>query len=183
MAVKNNDKDIQDDKGTIKFIEGEDGLQKAQASYDEYNATIIRDYDNKVDDFYLSKKDPDFEYRFLRDDTDNLSLKTSNQLFNKGGWQICPCEHLTRIGLNPKIDISPDGLCRRGRMVLAFMPKKLYLEKEQYRKKKATDSMKAISQRLKYGDKTVGGSDIHDSMRGIQHAEDLGMGKRNPREE
>jgi len=140
----------------------------------EYNIEIIRDFDGQVDPFYLSKKDPNYEYRFLRDEHKNLSLKTGNLLFQKGGWQICPKEHLIRLGMKPS-EISPDGLLRRGDTILAFMPKKLFQEKEKYKLEKAEEPMKAVKRRLAHGDASVGGQDMHGTMRGIETAKQLGM--------
>jgi hypothetical protein len=52
-------------------------------------------------------------------------------LFNGGGWQLANREHLLRIGIEEKF-IAPDGLLRRGDLILAFMPKELYEEKEKH---------------------------------------------------
>ena len=45
---------------------------------DDYKVEVIRDYYGKVDPFYLSKKDPNYAYRFLRDEHKNLSIKTDS---------------------------------------------------------------------------------------------------------
>lgn len=154
-----------------------DKLTETRVVKDEYTANIVYDYDGVVDLFYLNEQDRNFEYRFLRADEKNLSIKTSNALFDRGGWQICPKEHLLRIGMKES-SLSPDGMCRRGDTVLAFMPKDIHKKKEEYKRKKANEPMGALKRLLKDGDKTVGSS-IHRSLRGIQHAEDLGMGKRD----
>jgi len=149
-------------------------LEKEAVKTEEYNLEIIRDYYGNVDPFYLSKKDPDYAYRFLRDEHKNLALKTGNLLFQKGGWQIVPREHLKRLGLKDA-DISSDGMFRRGDQILAFMPVKLFNEKEKNKEQKAKLQMKAIDDRLKKGDHNSGGTEIHDTMKGIQTQKELGM--------
>ena len=140
----------------------------------EYTVEIVRDFYGQVDPFYLSQKDPEYAYRFLRDDQKNISTKTHNLLFQKGGWQLCPKAHLLRIGIKER-ELFADGLLRRGDTVLAFMPKKLFEEKEQYKIKQANEPMKMIARKLKEGDSSVGGKDIHETMRGIETAEQLRM--------
>jgi hypothetical protein len=152
----------------------QEGLEMASVKQGEYNVEIIRDYYGNVDPFYLSKKDPDYAYRFLRDEHKNLSIKTGNLLFQKGGWQICPREHLLKLGLKES-EISPDGMLRRGDTILAFMPKKLYEEKNVYKREQANRPMDAIKRLIKEGDSSQGGKDIHETMKGIQTAKDLGM--------
>ena len=143
----------------------------------DYTLEVIKDYYGRVDPFYLSKKDPNYEYRFLRYDDKNLSLKTGNLLFQQGGWQMCLRQHLVKIGIAERF-ISSDGLYRVGENVLAFMPKKLFQEKEADRIKKANAPMEAIKKKLKDGDTSrdlAGG--IHPTMRGIETQESLGMGR------
>lgn len=152
-------------------------LNENMVKHGEYEAHIVKDYDGVVDVFYLNNYDSNYEYRFLRGEDKNLSLKTSNALLAKGGWMICPKVHLLRIGMKER-ELSPDGLCRRGDQVLAFMPKELYAEKQALKVKRANEPMGAIKRLLNKGDESVGKS-IHRSLRGIQHAEDLGMGKRD----
>ena len=140
----------------------------------EYGIEIIRDYYGNVDPFYLSKKDPNYAYRFLRDEQKNLSIKTGNLLFQKGGWQICPKEHLSKLGIKDR-ELSPDGLLRRGDCILAFMPMKLYEEKVKYKQERSKEPTKTIGRLLKKGDPNVGGAEMHESMKGIQTADQLGM--------
>lgn len=140
---------------------------------DEYNIQVITDYDGKVDVFYLSQKDPNYEYRYLRDEFKSLSVKTSNQLFSKGGWQIVPREHLRKIGIQERF-ISPDGMYRVGDLILARMPKELYAKKEEYKVKKANEPMDAIKRLQKEGDRSLAGLG-HSNMRGIETAEKLGF--------
>ena len=144
---------------------------------DDYTLQVVVDYDGKIDPFFLSKKDPNFEYRFLRDERKNINIKTNNMLLQSGGWQICSKEFLIkRLGMSEdkdKGEISPDGLCRRGDTILAFMPKDLYKKKESYKSKLANDKIDAIKRLVDQGDKNVG-KEIHDSMKGIQTEEQMG---------
>jgi hypothetical protein len=162
-------KEVTENKETIQK-----GLEKTSVKTGEYNVEIIRDYYGNVDPFYLSKKDPDYKYRFLRDEHKNLSIKTGNLLLQKGGWQICSREHLLKLGIKES-EISPDGMLRRGDTILAFMPKALHEEKEKYKLEKANAPMNAIDRLIKEGDSSTGGKEMHDTMKGIQTAKDLGM--------
>ena len=148
--------------------------EKVEIKDAEYSVEIIRDYYGNVDPFYLSKKDPNYAYRFLRDEHKNLSIKTGNLLFQKGGWQICSKDHLLRLGLKEK-DFSPDGLLRRGDTILAFMPMKFFKEKEEYKRQQAEGAIAPIRRLLKEGDKSVGGQEMHETMKGIQTQKQLGM--------
>ena len=139
----------------------------------EYTIEVVKDFDGTVDVFYLSAKDPNFEYRFLRDDPKNINIKTTNLLFQKGGWQICPKEHLLRVGLKDK-DFAPDGLLRRGDQILAFMPKALFKEKEVQKLKDATEPIKAVKRLVEKGDPAAGAG-IHETMKGIQTKKQLNM--------
>ena len=142
----------------------------------EYTLEVTKDYYGQVDPFYLSKKDPKYQYRFLRADDKNLSIKTGNMLFQKGGWQLCNREHLKKIGIEGRF-ISPDGLYRKGDTVLAFMPKELYAEKVKVKDKKASDQMNAVKQRATGGDRNnpeLKGKGA-ENMLGLQTKEQLGM--------
>lgn len=149
-------------------------LEKEEVKTSEYNVEIVRDYYGNVDPFYLSKKDPNYAYRFLRDESKNITLKTGNLLFQKGGWQVVPKEHLKRLGIKDS-ELSPEGLLRRGDQILAFMPMKLYTEKQKYKEEQAKAPMKTVNRLLKDGDPGTGGKDLHDSMKGIQTKKALGM--------
>ncbi len=140
---------------------------------DGYNLNVVKDYDGKVDVFYLSDKDPNYEYRFLNKKDSNLSTKTGNVLFQKGGWQLVPREHLLKIGVSVEF-ISPDGLYRVGDTILARMPKDLYAEKEAYKKKQADAPMEAILEAEKKGDSSVAGVG-HANMQGLQTQKQLRM--------
>lgn len=149
-----------------------DGLEKKSEKYGDYTAEIIRDFYGRIDPFYLSKKDPKYAYRFLRFDPKNLTMKTSNLLLQKGGWQLCPKEHLLRIGIKER-ELGPDDFYHVGDQVLAFMPKELFDEKEQYKLEQAQAPMKTINRLLEDGDSSVGGRDMHETMKGIQPKERL----------
>ena len=162
----------------LKKVPNSKDVVKETTKVGEYNAEIIRDWYGNEDITRLPDKDPDFAYRFVRDDSKsggkNIATKTSNLLFQKGGWQICPKEHCLRIGIEEsKLDAL--GFYRQGDMLLAFMPKKLYEEKEKYKNIRANEPIKAINRIMEKGDASIGGKDIHPSMKGFQTAEKLGM--------
>lgn len=148
-------------------------VEKQETKDAEYSVEILRDYYGNVDPFYLTKKDPNYAYRFLRDDHKNLSIKTSNLLLQKGGWQLCAKEHCLKLGIKER-EISPDGWLRRGDTILAFMPKKLYEEKEKYKKEKAEAPLQSVKRRIEEGDSLIG-KGIHETMRGIEPQKKLGM--------
>lgn len=165
--------DIPADAG-IKEIKKNVVSEEVSTSDGEYTLEITRDYYGNIDPFYLSKKDPNYQYRFLRADDKNLSIKTGNLLFQKGGWQLCQRKHLEKLGIHERF-ISPDGLYRKGDTVLAFMPKELYQEKENEKKRQADYPIKNIQRFLKEGDPTKGGKEIHGTMKGLQTAKSLGL--------
>lgn len=167
LGLKETPKDITPDKTA-------EGLPEVNQEKDEYNLEVIVDYDGKVDPFFLEKKNPEYAYRFLRAEHKNISIKTSNMLMQKGGWQICPRDHLLKIGIKER-QISPDGFYRVGDQVLSFMPKDIYDKKEEYKRKKANEPVDAIQRMIKKGDPQTGGQDIHETMKGIQTQKDLGM--------
>lgn len=146
---------------------------KAVEEQDEYQIEVIKDYYGKVDVFYLSKKDPRFEYRFLRDDFKNLSVKTGNLLFQKGGWELVNRTHLKSIGIQERF-ISADGFYRVGDTILARIPKELFIEKEKVKLDAAQAPMKAVRKLLKEGDPSASVG-MHESLKGIQTAEQMGM--------
>lgn len=149
-------------------------LIKEKVEAGEYNLEIVKDFYGNVDPSYLSKTDPNYAYRFIRDEHKNIALKTGNLLFQKGGWQIVPKNHLLKLGIKEK-ELSVDGLLRRGDLILCFMPKSLYEEKIEYREKQAKEPMKMVNRLLKKGDSSIGGKDMHDTMKGIQTQIDLRM--------
>lgn len=164
-------KEVEKDEDNLE--KSDKGLVNESVSDGEYSAEIIKDYYGRVDPFHLSSKDPKYQYRFVRMEDKNLSIKTGNLLFSKGGWQICPREHLKRIGLERFL--SPDGMYRVGDTVLCFMPKDLYAEKNAEKVKRANAQIDAVNRMSKEGDPFTGGRDIHGSMKGIQTQKDLGL--------
>ena len=159
-----------EDKVPVKEVPKE-----AEKKHKDFWADVITDFDGTVDPFLLSKKDPDYQYRYLRSDDKNLAMKTSNILFDRGGWRLCPKEHLLKIGIK-EAQISVDGFYRVGSdTVLAYMPKDLYAKKLAHKNKVANEPMNQINRLLKEGDKTVGGTEIHDSMSGLQTQKQLKM--------
>lgn len=171
VAVKKKDT-------AIKPEEQEISPGKTTEKSGEYNVELVRDFNGQVDPFYLTKKDPNYQYRFLRDDSKtggkNISIKTGNLLFQKGGWQLCPKAHLLRLGIK-ETELSPDNLLRRGDTVLAFMPKALFKEKLARKDEDAKEKMDAIKRLVGKGDPTQGGKSIHPTMKGLQTKEQLGM--------
>lgn len=148
-------------------------LKTTAVKHAEYTAEIVQDFYGHVDPFYLEKRDPDFEYRFLRDDSKNITLKTGNLLFQKGGWQVCPKDHLVRLGISDR-ELSADGFLRRGDTVLAFMPKSLSEKKMAFKKEQATLPMNNIERVMNEGDKSLAGLG-NQNMRGIETGKQLGM--------
>ena len=144
---------------------------------DEYNIAIVADYDGKIDPFYISNKDPNYEYRFLYSNQTNLSIKTNNMLLQKGGWQICSKEHCLRIGVKEE-QIGSDGYYHAGDTVLAFMPKHLHEKKEKYKQTQANEPVDAVQRLLKEGDNSpdISGASVgHESMKGIQTKKQMGL--------
>jgi hypothetical protein len=173
---KQSQKENQEEKQESAILESpiEKTLEKEKVNTEDYNLEIVRDYYGNVDPFYLSKKDPNYAYRFLRDEHKNIAHKTGNLLYQKGGWQICPREHLLKLGIK-ETDLSPDKLLRRGDQILAFMPKKLFDEKKKYKMEQAKLPMANVDRVLKHGDHATGGKEIHETMKGIQTKKELGM--------
>ncbi len=137
----------------------------------EYQIEVIKDYYGNVDIFYLPKKDPRYEYRFLRADDKNLSLATGNMLLQGGGWQLCGKEHCIRIGIQEKF-LNANGQYQLGDLLLSFIPKHLYAEKRAHEHEKANAPLKAIEEKMKKG---FGVDGIHDTMKGIQTQKQLNI--------
>lgn len=133
--------------------------EKTTESGKDYTVEIVRDFYGRVDPFYLTKKDPNYAYRFLRDDRKsggkNVSIKTGNLLFDKGGWQLCPKAHLVRLGIKEG-ELTPEGFLRRGDTILAFMPKKLHDEKQAHKQKEANEAIDAVRRKVTDGDPNEG---------------------------
>jgi len=154
------------DPNIKKHIKTEDG------SKDEYNVEIIKDYDGTVDLFYLNKKDPKYQYRFLRAEDKNLSRKTSGLLTDLGGWQLVQRDHLIRMGIKETEMI--DGLYRVGDLVLAFMPKELYEKKEKFKNEKANAPMNAVNRMMEEGTTDPEIASMGEKMTGLRTEKDLG---------
>lgn len=149
------------------------GVTKIKPVNPEYNLEVIVDYYGNIDITHIERKDPRYSYRWLRDDLKNLSLSTGNVLLQNGGWKLVERSHAERIGITDKF-VSPDGLVRRGDLVLAFMPKELYQLKMDHEKRKAEAPMEAVVKRVREGDPGLGGG-LHHSMPGVQTGKQLGM--------
>lgn len=151
-------------KKILESIENEMGVGEVQISKeppakvkgsnefgDEYTLEVLMDNEPGADILRVANKDPKFEYRFLRDTKENMSVKTSNLLYLKGGWQICPLKHLERIGIDKKL-LHPDGSYRVGELILAFMPKELFVKKAAEDRRRADSAMAGIKRLVEEGD-------------------------------
>ena len=137
----------------------------------EYKVSVIEDYYGAVDVLHLNREDPRYKYRWLNEKPENLTVKTSNVLADKGGWQLCPRKHLVdNLGIDSR-KVSADGLYRAGSdLVLAFMPKELHQKKEEFKKRRSNERMSGVDQRLKKGDPSV-----EREHGGLQTAKQLGL--------
>jgi hypothetical protein len=141
---------------------------------DKYDLNIILDYDGKVDVTYLEKKDPAYAYHYLNTRPENLARKTSNLLFQGGGWQLVPREHCLKLGIKPE-QLAVDGTYRIGvDLVLARMPKGLNDKLKAYKDKEAQRPIKAVNRMIDKGSNDLKGYG-HESTRGIETASQLGM--------
>lgn len=144
---------------------------------DEYTMQVVSDNEEGADIFRIPNKDPKFEYRFLSDRKDNLSVKTSNLLLMKGGWQICPLKHLERIGIKKEV-LHPDGSYRVGELVLAFMPKELFAKKVAEDRRKASSAMAGV-QRLVDGSSPIDMHGVTGISKGKLERKPLNYGSHN----
>lgn len=132
----------------------------------EYTIQIVADNGVNVDPTTLPKKDPNFEYRFIRDEHKNIAKKTSALLYQMGGWQIVPKEHsVKKCGIDEKM-LAPDGSYRAGELILAFMPKKYYLMKKAEEQRRTDARMQSVNRLVQEGSPDVGSP--HPDMLGIQ---------------
>lgn len=158
------------------------GSKGANEFGDEYTMEVIADNEPGADNFRIPNKDPKFEYRFLRDDKTNMNIKTSNLLYSKGGWQICPTSHLIKIGIK-KENFQPDGSYKVGELVLAFMPKVLFdkkMKKDRENAKAATDGVQTILE----GKSRVNVQGVHGISKGkVERKGPLDFGTHNSVEE
>lgn len=164
-------------KDKISDVSRETAVLEKNELPSDYTLDVIADYDPSADIFRIPNKDPKYAYRFLRHEDKNLNIKTGALLYQKGGWQIVPKNHLLKIGIRESF-ISPDGSYRVGEHILAFMPKELHEKKESAKLDKTKMRTNQIDRLLKDGDPTVGGKEMHKSMRGLQTAHQLGMGSK-----
>lgn len=121
---------------------------------DEYTMQVISDNEPGADIFRIPNKDPNFEYRFLKDSKENMSVKTSNLLLLKGGWQVCPLKHLERIGIRKDL-LHPDGSFRVGELILAFMPKAHFNKKMAEDRRKSNAAMAGVKRLVEEGDTSL----------------------------
>jgi len=177
-----NSKKSPEEKGMQQEIDKKvnEGLSNISTKYnvpeeDEYNIEIIEDRDHILDPFIISNKDSNYEYRFLRFDDNNLGAKTGNLLYQKGGWQIVPRQHLLKLGIAERL-IGPDGLYRVGDTVLARIPKELYVKKKTEKNRRANEPMDQVERLIKDGDSSSEiTTDIGENMKGLQTKEKLKM--------
>lgn len=140
----------------------------------EYNLEVIKDYYGAVDIFYLNKKDPLYEYRYLNVSEQNMSSKTSNLLFKHGGWMVVPKKHLIeKMGIKEGM-LDALGRYRVGDTVLAFIPKDLWKEKEEKKQEEANAPLKAINRLLESGDSDPS-LKPHHTMKGLMTGKQLNM--------
>lgn len=178
LATATMDKpDTEATESTVKVDKPEEvvapkGMETVELG--EYRAVVSSDPNAMIDPFYLPGKDPKYEYRFLYMEKKNLSMKTGTELGDRGGWQVCPREHLKRIGISSDM-LNDKGQYQKGDTILSFMPKELFKKKEEYKRKKANAPQDAVQRLIKRGDPREGGQEIHDSMKGIQTDKALNM--------
>lgn len=165
---------IKDTDKPLKETETKEIAKRLVPEKDEYTLEVIRDYDGAVDPFYLPKKDPKYEYHFLRISDRNLFNRTGNLLLSGQGWQICPRVHCIQIGV-PEELLAADGTYRVHDVILGRIPVELYKEKLVHKQKRADAPMKTIERMLKKGDPDNPDTKMHDSMSGLQTAKDLRM--------
>lgn len=121
---------------------------------DDYTMQVISDNEPGADIFRIPNKDPNYEYRFIKNTPENMSVKTSNLLLMKGGWQVVPKTHLKKIGIDDKI-LNPDGSYRVGELILAFMPKFLFDKKMAEDRRKSNVAMAGVKRLVEEGDTSM----------------------------
>lgn len=145
--------EVQAKEGEIKISkEKPKGLAQANEFGEGYTMQVIADNEPEADIFRIPRKDPNFEYRFIRDTKENMSVKTSNLLYMKGGWQIVPTPHLlAKCGID-KGNLHTDGSYHVGELVLCFMPKSLFLKKRAEDQRKTDLAMSGVKRLVEEGD-------------------------------
>lgn len=118
----------------------------------DYTMQVISDNEPGADIFRIPNKDPNFEYRFLKDSKENMSVKTSNLLLMKGGWQVVPTRHLIETNKIDKNLLHPDGSYHVGELILAFMPKSYFVKKQAEDRKKSNAAMAGVKRLVEEGD-------------------------------
>lgn len=168
-AKENREKKMQQDidsiedevKGSVVMV----AKPKAANEFEsDYTLQIDADYDPTADIFRIPKRDPSFQYRYLRDDQERLSIATSTLLHQMGGWQLCPKRHLEKIGFSGR-DISEDGFRRIGKHILAFMPMDFYLKKVAGKQRKTNARTAVIRRNINRGITRIGADGVEDEVR------------------
>lgn len=139
-------------------------VRKPNEFNDEYTLQVDADYDPTADIFRIPKKDPSFEYRYLRDDPERLSITTTSLLHQQGGWQLVPKTHLQKIGFNGR-DISEDGFRRIGKHILAFMPIAYYQKKVAGKQAKSNARTADIRRNISDGIKRYGADGVEEKVK------------------
>lgn len=142
-------KEIEKDMGGVAVQEAPK-VKAANEFESDYTLQVDSDYDPTADIFRIPKRDPSFEYRYLRDEKKRLSIATSSLLHQMGGWQLCPKRHLEKIGFKGR-DISEDGFRRIGEHILAFMPMDFYLKKVAGKQRKTNARTAVIRRNINKG--------------------------------
>lgn len=119
---------------------------------EDYTMEVIADNEPGADVFRIPYKDPKFEYRFLHEKKENMSVKTSNLLLMKGGWQVVPTRHLIEVNKIDRKVLAPDGSYHVGELVLAFMPKVLFEKKMAEDRRKSNVAMAGVKRLVEEGD-------------------------------
>lgn len=146
---------IQGPTVTVLEPEGVEGSNEFNDT-SEYTIQVIADNGVNIDPTILPKKDPNFEYYFIRDDHKNIAKKTSALLYQMGGWQIVPREHsVKKCGIAEKM-LAADGSYRVGELILTFMPKALYAKKRAEEGRRTNARMNAVNRMLEEGDPDAG---------------------------
>lgn len=139
---------------------------------DEYTLQVDADYDPSADIFRVPTKDPNFEYRWVRDESKRLSRVTSSLLHQLGGWELVKKQHALRLGFKES-EISEDGHKRIGEHVLAFMPKSLYEKKLAGKKEKVNARTSGIRRHVEDGIQVVGGRNAQSRKRDKSQKDNL----------
>lgn len=131
---------------------------------DEYTLQVDTDFDPSADLFRVPKKDPNFEYRFIRDTSERLSVTGTTLLHQKGGWQVVPKAHLLKVGIAER-EISEDGHLRRGNLILCFMPMNHFKLKADWKNKQVNQRTAGIKRLVEDGIDVIGANGSRRNMR------------------